>query len=1124
VSGFTNPDVPWPVMEAQLSGRPVPVREDAPVSRKRRAYVPGPLRRASPGVRFAELHTHSSYSFLDGASGPEEMAEEAARLGLSGLAVTDHDGLYGAPRFAEAADALGLPTVFGAELSIGLTAPVSASGKAVGARTGIADPPGRHLLVLARDPAGYAALSRAISLAHLRGGVKGHPVYDLDELADLAAGRWLILTGCRKGAVRAALEGAGGGEMFAPGPARRELDGLVDRFGRGNVAVELTFALEPLADERYEALAGLAQTAGLPLVATSGAHVSSPAKRRLAATMAAIRARRSLDEMDGWLPAWSAAILRSPGEMADRFSRFPQAVTTAADLAGECSFPLKLVAPDLPPFPVPESHDGEMDYLRHLTAAGMARRYGPACAENEPAYRQAEHELALIERLHFPGYFLIVWELTQFCAERRILCQGRGSAANSVVCYALGITAADPIRYQLLFERFLSEERGEPPDIDVDIESGRREEVIQHVYKMHGRHNAAQVANVITYRGKSAVRDVARALGYGRGQQDAWAKTVEHHRWAQPGQSGNTDTDGDAGGVPALVRDLAGQIADLPRHLGIHSGGMVLCDRPVIEVCPVEPARMKDRTVLQWDKDDCAYAGLTKFDLLGLGMLSAIRYTFDMAEKWDGTELSLYGIPADDPKVFDMLCAGDTVGVFQIESRAQMSTLPRLRPRTFYDLVIEIALIRPGPIQGGAVHPYLRRRDGLEPVTYPHPSLEPVLGRTLGIPLFQEQLMSVAVQAAGFTPGEADELRRAMGNKRSHAKMQALRDRLYAGMAENDITGTAADQIYTQIEAFASYGFPESHSISFAFLANASAWLKLYHPAAFLAGLLGAQPMGFYTPQSLVHDARRHGVTVLPVDINQSAADATLEPVAADQPRTPAVRLGLTAVRGISDSLAGAIVAARTAGGPFGSLTDLTARARLDEKQLEALATAGAFQSLDASRRGALWAAGTAARHRPGQLDAPTEPEPPPLPGMSRQELLAADLWSTGISSDYPTSLIRGRLDRLGVLTAQQLRGIADRTRVTVAGVVTHRQRPPTAGGVTFLSLEDETGLLNVVVPAGVWARHARVARTARALVVRGMLERSGHTNDGHPGAINIVAEHLQRLPLAVPAGSRDFR
>ncbi|MGH8961770.1 MAG: PHP domain-containing protein, partial [Jatrophihabitantaceae bacterium] len=574
------------------------------MSRKRPAYEPRTVERAQNTVPYAELHAHSSYSFLDGASSPTEMAEQAARLGLTALAITDHDGMYGIVRAAEAADALGLGTVFGAELSVDTAFPRTVSDRAKGVRSAVPDPPGRHLLVLARGPAGYASLCRAISLAQLGGGAKGHPVYDWDELAELADGQWLVLTGCRKGPVRAALEAAGLG-TFALERARAALTELVARFGSENVAVELSFARDPLADERYELLARLAGEQGLLTVATTGAHYHDRRRFALANTMAAIRARSTVDQLDGWLPAWAEHGLLSGEEVAARLDRFPQAVPNAARLGRELAFPLALIAPDLPPFPVPAPHRDEMDYLRHLTYQGARERYGPRSSATEQAYTQLEHELGIIGELNFPGYFLIVWELSQFCREHGILSQGRGSAANSAVCYCLGVTAVDPIRYQLLFERFLSTDRGEPPDIDIDIESDRREEVIQHVYAMHGRHHAAQVANVITYRARSAIRDVASALGYSPGQQDAWSKQVEHRYWTPATDPSAIARQQDAeADIPDMVLRLAGELQDMPRHLGIHSGGMVLCDRPVIEVCPVEWGRMKNRSVLQWDKDD----------------------------------------------------------------------------------------------------------------------------------------------------------------------------------------------------------------------------------------------------------------------------------------------------------------------------------------------------------------------------------------------------------------------------------------------------------------------------------------------------------------------------------------
>jgi error-prone DNA polymerase len=1118
--------MPWRELERRLSGRPDPKApgpgltagqitgdggDSVAWSRHRPAYQPPVLLRPTRVVPYAELHAHSSFSHLDGASLPEEMAEQAVACGLSALALTDHNGMYGVPRFAEAARSHGLATLYGAELSLDIPVPTTGAERTIGARAGVGDPPGRHLLVLARDPTGYAGLCRAISIAQRRGGAKGRPVYDLDELTDLAGGHWLVLTGCRKGPVRAALE-AGGGATFGLDAAHRALEEMVARFGRDNVAVELSFARDALADERYDALARLAAEQRLAAVATTGAHYHGPSRRPLAATMAAVRARRSLEEMDGWLPGWADQQLRTGEEMAQRFVHWPGVVETAARLGEELAFPIDLIAPQLPPFPVPPRHT-EMTYLRELTARGAAKRYGPRRPATEKAYTQIEHELAVIEELGFPGYFLVVWDIVRFARANGILCQGRGSAACSAVCYALEITAVDAVRYGLLFERFLAAARHEPPDIDVDIESGRREEVIQYVYDRHGRDHAAQVANVITYRPRSALRDVAKALGYSTGQQDAWSKQIEH---------GFDMTAVD--GVPPAVLTLADELRDAPRHLGIHSGGMVICDRPIIEVCPVEWGRMPGRTVLQWDKDDCAAIGLVKFDLLGLGMLSALRYSFELIEAWHGTAYDLDSIPKEAECVYDMVCEADTVGVFQIESRAQMATLPRLRPRCFYDLVIEIALIRPGPIQGDSVHPYIRRRHGREPVTYPHPILTEALERTLGVPLFQEQLMQVAVAAANFTPAEADQLRRAMGSKRSDARVEALRQRLYDGMADNGITGAAADEIVDKIKAFAAFGFAESHSISFALLVYASSWLKRHDPAAFCAALINAQPMGFYSPQSLVADARRHGIETRGPDINVSGATAALEAgqgasqcPCLDAPQ-PAVRLGLAGVRGIGDDLAEQIAAVRESGGPFASMADLSHRVGLSSDQVEALATAGAFDGFGIARREALWAAGAAAAVRPGQFDLATVDElaSPPLPEMTEPEQMIADLWATGVTAQtFPTALVRDRLDSLGVVTARGLRQVADRTRVTVGGVVTHRQRPATARGVTFINLEDETGMVNVMCSKEIWARYRTVARSSAALLIRGMLQ---HTDN----VVNVMAERIE--PLALGSGRTQVR
>ncbi|UXA19135.1 error-prone DNA polymerase [Mycobacterium sp. SMC-4] len=1090
----------WGEMERVLTGKPRragwPIDHqqigdggDSPAwSRKRGRYEPvgdGPRRESA--VPYAELHAHSAYSFLDGASTPEELVEEAARLGLRALALTDHDGLYGVVRFAEAARELEMATVFGAELSLG-----------GGSRTEEADPAGPHLLVLARGPEGYRRLSRQLSAAHLAGGEKGVLCYDYDALTEAAGGHWQILTGCRKGHVRQALAAGG------PDAAAAELADLVDRFGRDRVTVELTSHGHPLDGERNAALAALAPRFGLGVVATTAAHFAEPSRGRLAMAVAAIRARHSLDEAAGYLAPLGGSHLRSGDEMARLFAHCPQVVTAAAELGEQCAFALSLIAPQLPPFDVPDGHT-ENSWLRHLVMTGARERYGPP-AHAPRAYAQIEHELRVIEALNFPGYFLVVHDITRFCRENNILSQGRGSAANSAVCYALKVTNVDPVANELLFERFLSPARDGPPDIDIDIESDLRENAIQYVYQRYGREYAAQVANVITYRGRSAVRDMARALGYSQGQQDAWSK--QFSQWGSLTDRAHVE------GIPEQVIELATQISNLPRHMGIHSGGMVICDRPIADVCPVEWARMDNRSVLQWDKDDCAAIGLVKFDMLGLGMLSALHYAIDLVGEHKGIEVDLATLDLSEPAVYEMLQRADSVGVFQVESRAQMATLPRLKPRVFYDLVVEVALIRPGPIQGGSVHPYIKRRNGEEEVTYEHPSMESALRKTLGVPLFQEQLMQLAVDCAGFSAAEADQLRRAMGSKRSTEKMRRLRGRFFDGMAElHGITGEVAQRIYEKLEAFANFGFPESHSLSFASLVFYSSWFKLHHPAAFCAALLRAQPMGFYSPQSLVADARRHGVVVHGPDVNASLAYATLENRGLD------VRLGLGSVRHIGDDLAERVVEERKAHGPFRSLLDLTGRVQLTVPQTEALATAGALGCFGITRREGLWAAGAAATERPDRLPGVgSASHIPSLPGMSELELTSADVWATGVSPDrFPTQFLREDLAAMGVVPADQLLSVPDGTRVLVAGAVTHRQRPATAQGVTFVNLEDETGMVNVLCTPGVWSRHRKLAQTAAAMVVRGVVQNA-------TGAVTVVADRMGPLKLRITSKSRDFR
>ncbi|MFD5225870.1 error-prone DNA polymerase [Microbacterium sp. NPDC058342] len=1157
--GWHNPSLPWAELERTLSAPTEPALAEPPMRRD----DPGPLSRRRPpasrpavarpedAVPYAELHAHSSYSFLDGASSPDELLAEAETLGLSALAITDHDGFYGAARFAEAAEFTAVQTVFGAELSLG-----AGDGRPSAARKGAPDPLGEHLLVLANGVEGYHRLAGAITRAQLRGGEKGRPLYDLDDLVASADGGWTILTGCRKGGVRRGLERGDAGT-----PLRR----LIDLFGQDRVVVELTDHGDPLDTRRNDALAELAADLRLPVVATGNVHYASPRQAGLAEAIAAVRATRSMDDLDGWLPAHGGAHLRSGAEMTERFRRYPGAIGAGLRIAAECAFPLRRAKPALPQQEVPPG-ETPMSHLRALVWAAVPEKYPRL---DEEGRRRIRRELDVIEEKDFPGYFLIVHGIVEEARRLGILCQGRGSAAASAVCYLLGITAVDPILYRLPFERFLATTRSEEPDIDVDFDSSRREEIIQWVYRKYGRERAAQVANVIQYRPKNAVRDMARALGHAPGQQDAWSRQVDGWSAGIEASEGND--------IPADVLAYAGELLKAPRHLGIHSGGMVLTAQPVGEVVPVEHARMENRTVIQWDKDDAAWMGLVKFDLLGLGMLSALRHCFDLIAAATGEHWTLQSIPKEEPAVYDMLCRADSIGVFQVESRAQMGLLPRLQPREFYDLAIQIALIRPGPIQGGAVHPFVKRKlekdriekinreraergePGLAPlrIPYAHPALREVLERTLGIPVFQEQLIQMATVLGNCTADEADLLRRAMGSKRGLEKIEKIRESLYAGMREKGLSQETSDRIYAQIQAFSNFGFAESHSLSFALLVYASSWVKLHYPAAFLAGLLRSQPMGFYSASSLTADARHHGVRVLRPDLHASEVLDGLERIEADPaggdagptgrdscvalPQPPAgvfdrsaadesaahrrdgrfaVRLGLSGIRGIGEKLAERIVAAREEQGPFRDLHDLVRRTDATTAQLEALATAGAFECLGFSRREAIWLAGSAAEDRARFLPGTAVAVQPPLfPDQTGYERLAADLWATGVSTDdHPMTHLREALTERGVLTSARLRTHESGRRIEVAGVVTHRQRPATASGITFLNLEDEHGLVNVICSAGVWGRYRRIARDSPALIVRGILERSSE------GVANVLADAFEDLRTGLAHRSRDFR
>lgn len=1117
--GWHNPPMSWSELERRLSSRgPSIVPQPEHVEAEPTAPVVAP---DGTRVPYAELHAHSHFSFLDGASGPGALMRRAAHLGLDALALTDHDGFYGAPAFAEAAADHPDPrpaTVFGAELSLGLSGP----------QNGVPDPEGGHLLVLARGVEGYHRLAGVMTEAHLRGDEKGRPVYDLDELVDRGRDHWIVLTGCRKGAVRTALREDG------PDAAAAQLAQLVDLFGDEGVAVELTDHGFPHDSRDNDMLAALAVEHRVPTVATGNVHYATAADEHLAGAMAAIRARRSLAEMDGWLPASGAAVVRSGAQMSRRFARFPGAVARTVPLAHELAFDLKAATPQLPRRIVPEGKTEE-GRLRELVERGIERRWADGVTARQR--ERIEHELDVIVGKGFCGYFLVVHEIVEYAKGEGILCQGRGSAAASAVCYALGITAIDPVFYELPFERFLSQNRDEEPDIDVDFDSERREEVIQWVYKTYGRRNAAQVANVISYRPRLAIRDAAKALGYSPGQADAWSKQTD--RWSRIGQDDDHD-------MPASVLAMAQRLSSSPRHLGIHSGGMILTERPIGEVCPIERARMEDRTVLQWDKDACEWMGLVKFDLLGLGMLNALAAMMRIVEQHLGERWELGTIPKEEPAVYDMLCRADAIGVFQVESRAQLGTLPRLQPRCFYQLAIEIALIRPGPIQGRSVHPYIRRATDKETVTYPHPDLEKILERTLGVPLFQEQLLRMAIEIGDCTAAEADLLRRAMGSKRGIERIERVKTKLYAGMRRRGITGERADAIYLQILSFADFGFAESHALSFALLVYVSSWFKLHYPAAFLAGLLRAQPMGFYSPQSLTADARRHGVETRRPDIVRSGVDADLEVLdvasgpsgldaclAAEQPpvskpfdpTTPdptphhrrdahyAVRLGLAQVNGVGRVAAERIARAREEA-PFADMADVARRADLHPAQMEALATAGAFDGWGLSRREALWNAGNLSTR--DQLPGSGGYAPAPgLPAMEPREETLADLWATAISpAAHPMAHAREELRWRGVLAVGDVGERFDARRVRVAGLVTHRQRPGTAGGVTFLNIEDETGMLNVICTPGMWKAYRRVARSASGVVIRGLVEH-------REGVTNLVADRVDALEVLIPAAGR---
>ncbi len=1104
--------------------------------------------------RYAELHCHTNFSFLDGASHPEDLVVRAIELGYEALAVTDHHGFYGTSRLWQAAKATGLPVIYGVEIGLevspaGSRDPISDAeewdrqryarvkggqgrlrrGRSVRSH-GVKPtdlPETDHLVLLAGSPSGYRTLSHLVTKAQMR-GEKDLPIYSWDDLAVAATNKDVhVLTGCHAGAVpKAAVRG----DLSA---VMRETSRLREIFGT-RLHMELWHHGMPEDDGRNDLMWEVSQKLGVSTVATNQVHYHDRRDAYLSEALAAIGGRRTLAEADGFRPATDERYLKHPAEMAVRFARYPGVVTRAADIGSRLAFDLGLVAPQLPDFPMPGHFRDEMEYLRHLTWEGARDVYPGSEDGIEPAARRRlEHELDIIERLGFAGYFLVVKDLVDFAREQDIYCQIRGSGADSAVCRCIGLTRVDPIRLHLPFERFLSEERGKPPDIDVDFEADRREEVIQYCYRRYGRERAAMVANVVTYRARSVLRDVAKTFGFTQAQVDGLSKYVDTR---DPAQLRDMDTSLPEGMTAEMIYDICWRLDGYPRHLGIHSGGMVIADRPLWQVVPVEWGRMEGRTVIQWDKDDSAAVGIVKFDLLGLGMLNALHLATDLIEDAHGVEIDLARIP-QEPALYESMTRADTVGLFQIESRAQMATLPKMKPKTFYDLAVEVALIRPGPIQGRSVHPYLRRRNGEEPVRYPHPSTEVVLKKTLGVPIFQEQLMELARICAGFNGSQADRLRQAMTHKRSDEAMGRLKDEVFEGMRNNGIVGAAAEEIWEKLQGFASFGFPESHSVSFAYIVYMSAWLRFHYPAEFLAGLLNAQPMGFYSPNSLTQDAQRHGVVVLGPDVNLSWHDCTIEPIQADpadivsylgqswrrgrghvdDPIRPAVgvRMGLRYVRNLGEKEVTRIEAARILGGDFRSPEDLAARTGLDVDSLEGLAGAGALESLGLGRREGMWAAGALAEIDPERLALSPGVEAPELPGMSPEEEHRADLWATSVSSSHPMRFVRDQLD--GCLTAAEALEVGrNKSRIKVAGVITHRQRPGTAKGVYFLNLEDETGLLNIVVLPDVWAKHRHVVRKSPALIIHGRLE-------FYDGVTNIVARDFE--PIGVQTiRSRDFR
>jgi error-prone DNA polymerase len=1054
----------------------------------KRDPVTGRLQSAVPQSRpYAELHCYTNFSFLRGASHADELVTRAAELGLSALAITDRNSLAGVVRAHVAAKAAKLKLLIGSEIT-----PVDA-------------PP---VVLWAMNRTGYANLCRLITRGR-RNAPKGECRLAFADVAEHADG---LLSGVVLGRLRET-------------PTENFLARHRELFGdRAYALAELHRGPNDralLAEWRQ-----VARQAGVSLIAANDVHCHVRERQRLQDVLTAIRHGCTVAELGERRCCNAERHLKSPAEMAALFSDCPDAVARTVELADRCGFSLDELRYEYPEELCPRGLT-PIQHLINLTWIGARERYPRGVPDKVRGL--IEHELKLIDELHYAAYFLTVWDLVRFARERGILCQGRGSAANSVVCFCLGVTSVDPDRIDVLFERFISKERGEAPDIDVDFEHSRREEVIQYLYGKYGRERAAMTAAVISYRPRSAVRDVGKALGLSLDRVAVLAKQIDHlHDRAKL-----EDRFREVGFPPesrlgTQLIELVEELLDTPRHLSQHTGGMVLTQRPLCELVPIANAAMPGRTTVEWDKDDLDALGILKVDVLALGMLTAIRKCFELVRRHHGRDLTLATVPAYDRRVFDMICRADTMGVFQIESRAQMSMLPRLKPRCHYDLVIEVAIVRPGPIQGDMVHPYLRRRAGQEPVEYPDDRIRSVLEKTLGVPIFQEQAMKLVMTAAGFTPGEADQLRRAMAAWRRKGEIEQFRMKLIDGMTRNGYCPDFAERVFRQLRGFSQYGFPESHAASFALLVWVSAWLKYHYPAAFAAALLNSQPMGFYAPAQLVTDARKHGVTVLPVDVNFSAWDCTLERVESQEARAErrdqsaaAIRLGFRMLSGFSGEHAEQIVA-RRGSRSFVSLDEFAERTGLSNSVLTRLSRADAFASLRLGRRTALWQ--SLPDHSPTPLLAtePAHSEPAvTLPQLGAFEEVVADYRTAGLSlRAHPLKFLRPQLDARRITPAWRLSSSRDGQFLRVAGLVMLRQRPSTAKGITFVTLEDETGIINLIVQPEVWERHHQAARTATVLMAHGVLQR-------HESIIHVLVgrlEDLSRELAEIAASSRDFR